>query len=175
MHVFLSKKYIKSLDLTSPCTEELLSYKTPKDPGLLLHPKHVLVLCVWLQIPALVLLLLGTQNSGQCPSDTNTELDQVLCTDKALQAEVGLCLPQIQSIFHPEEQTTLFGVNSLLNVIPADSQQQSHRCLFSLWVLTVTATQEMTLVAPGVAILVAGMVDGSLCADTALLSCSGSF
>lgn len=39
MHVFLSKKYLKSPDLTSPCTEELLPYDKTKDPGLLLYPK----------------------------------------------------------------------------------------------------------------------------------------
>lgn len=78
--------------------------------------------------------------SEQCHSGTDTELDQVLCTDMALQAEAS---SKIQSIFHPEERTTLFVLNSLVNVILAVSQQQSHRCLLSLWILTVTATQEM--------------------------------
>lgn len=77
---------------------------------------------------------------------------------------------KIQSIFHPEEQTILFVVNSLANVILAVSQQQSHHRLFSLRILTDTAPQEMTLLAPEVAILVARMVGGSLCPDTALLS-----
>lgn len=69
MPVFLSKKYIKSTlkDLTSPCTEELLSYDKNRDPGLLLYPKHVLLLCIWLQMLALVLWLLDTQNFRVMP------------------------------------------------------------------------------------------------------------
>lgn len=144
MHVFLSEKYLKTPDLTSPCTEELLPYGKTKDPGLLLHPKHVLFFVSGCRYLYWFCCSLAPRISGQCHSGTDTEIDQVLCTDRALQAVMGLCLPQIQSIFHPEKHTTLFGVNSLVNATLAVPQQQSHRCLSSLWIFTVTATQEMT-------------------------------
>lgn len=94
----------------------------------------------------LVLLLLDTQNFRATSLRHRHRARSGFMHRHGIAGRSGFkCLPRIQSIFSPEEQTTLFVVNSLVNVILAVSQQQSHRCLFSLWILTVTATREIPL------------------------------
>lgn len=136
------------------------------------YPKQVLFLCVWLQILVLLLLLLDTQNLRAVSFRYNARSGS-----KHRHGFAGRfkCLPKSKASSILRNRQYFFVVNSLANVILAVSQQQSHHRLFSLRILTGTATQEMTLLAPEVAILVAGMVGGSLCPDTALLSWSWFF